>query len=66
MAEETLNEAIERTAKGPASTSVDGVHYEAKDVREQIAAAQHLAAQQAANKNHLGLSFVKLESPGAG
>lgn len=66
MAEKTIQDAIEETAKGPAQVSIDGNTMTAQKIADQIAADRYLAAQQAASRNHFGLRFVKLQPPGAG
>ena len=66
MAERTIQDAIEETAKGPAQVSADGTTVSAMDIAKQIEADRYLAAKTAATKNHFGLRFVRLEPPGAG
>jgi hypothetical protein len=63
---DAIETAIQDTATGPASASVDGASANAQDIDKQIKADQYLGANAAASKNHLGLRFFKLESPGAG
>ena len=63
---DTITDAIERTAKGPASATVDGASATAQDIDKMIKAKQFLGAEAAASNNHLGLRFFKLESPRAG
>jgi hypothetical protein len=63
---ETIEEAIEQNAKGPASVTVAGQSVVQKDVDQQIKADEYLAAKQAAAKSHFGLRFTKIVPPGAG
>ena len=63
---ETIDEAIEQNAKGPASVTVAGQTVVQKDVEQQIKADEYLAAKAAAAKPHLGLRFTKIVPPGAG
>ena len=64
MAEPTIAEKIEETAKGPARVTVDGTTVEAQNINDQITAEKHLAASTAASRNHVGLTFRQLK-PGA-
>jgi len=66
MAERTIQDAIEETAKGPAQVSADGTTVSAQKIADQIEADRYLAAKTAAARNHFGLRFVRLEPPGAG
>ncbi len=66
MAEETISDAIEETAKGPARVSVDGTDVTAQDIEKQIKADMYLAAKTAQNKNHAGIGFRTLEPGGCG
>jgi len=66
MAERTIQDAIEETAKGPARVSVDGTTVDAQKIADQILADRYTAGKTAASRNHLGLRFVKLVPPGAG
>jgi len=67
MAEpETIDDAIDQNARGPASVTVAGQTVVQKDVDQQIKADQYLAAKKAAQKSHLGLRFTKIIPPGAG
>ena len=63
---ETIEEAIEQNALGPASVTVGGQTVVQKDVEQQIKADEYLAAKQAATKPHFGLRFTKIIPPGAG
>lgn len=63
---DTIEDAIDSTARGPARASVDGASADAQDIDKMITADRYLGAGNAASKNHLGLRFFKLESPGAG
>ncbi len=64
MAEPTIADKIEDTAKGPARVTVDGSTVEAQNINDQITAEKHLAAGTAASRNHVGLTFRQLV-PGA-
>lgn len=57
---EEINDAIAENAMGPASVSVDGTSVNALDISKQIEAARYLKAQEAADKNHFGLRFVRM------
>ena len=63
---ETIEEAIEQNARGPASVTVGGQTVVQKDIEQQIKADEYLAAKQAATKPHFGLRFTKIIPPGAG
>ena len=63
---ETIEEAIEQNALGPASVTVAGQTVVQKDIEQQIKADEYLAAKQAAAKPHFGLRFTKIIPPGAG
>ena len=62
----TIADALESTALGPKAVSTDKGRVESHSIADLLAARQHEAATTAAAKNHLGLRFIKLESPGAG
>jgi hypothetical protein len=51
---DAIETAIQDTATGPASASVDGASANAQDIDKQIKADQYLGANAAASKNHLG------------
>ena len=63
---ESIEEAIEQNALGPASVTVAGQTVVQKDIEQQIKADEYLAAKQAAAKPHFGLRFTKIIPPGAG
>ena len=63
---ETIAEAIEQNALGPASVTVAGQTVVQKDIEQQIKADEYLAAKQAAAKPHFGLRLTKIIPPGAG
>lgn len=63
---ETIEDAIEQNALGPASVTVAGQTVVQKDIEQQIKADEYLAAKQAATKPHFGLRFTKIIPPGAG
>ena len=56
----------ESAADGIASAAADGVTTTVMSIDERIKAANYLAAQNAAGKNHFGLRFTKLVPPGGG
>ena len=66
MAETTIADKIEETAKGPARVSVDGTSVDAQSIDDQITAEKYLAAKSATSKNHMGLSFRQLTPGGCG
>jgi len=66
MADETIQDAIEETAKGVQSVSVDGQSVTSMDIDKLIRADEYLAKKAAASKNHLGLSFRQLKPGGCG
>lgn len=63
---ESIEEAIEQNARGPASVTVAGQTVVQKDIEQQIKADEYLAAKKAAAKPHFGLRFTKIIPPGAG
>ena len=63
---ETIAEAIQQNALGPASVTVAGQTVVQKDIEQQIKADEYLAAKQAAAKPHFGLRLTKIIPPGAG
>jgi hypothetical protein len=68
MSTDDLSSRIESAAMGPARVTVDGTTGEARPIPDLIAADRYLSAKraQAAQRNHCGLTFRKLEPPGAG
>ena len=63
---ETIEDAIEQNALGPASVTVAGQTVVQKDIDQQIKADQYLAAKIAAARPRFGLRFTKIVPPGAG
>lgn len=63
---ETIEDAIEQNALGPASVTVGGQTVVQKDIDQQIKADEYLAAKRAAAKPQFGLRFSKIIPPGAG
>ena len=63
---ESIEEAIEQTAKGPKRVQVANQSVEQQSIDEQIKADEYLAAKQAAAKPHFGVRFTKIIPPGAG
>jgi len=63
---ETIEEAIEQNALGPASITVAGQTVVQKDIEQQIKADEYLATKQAAAKPHFGIRFTKIIPPWAG
>lgn len=61
----TITEAIEQTAKGPASVTTDAGSVTAQSIQDQILAAQYLAAQRAAAQGGTGITFHIVSPPGA-
>jgi len=62
----TIADALDESARNPKSVSTDKGRVESYDLESLLKAATHEAAQAAASRNHFGLRFVRLESPGAG
>lgn len=63
---ETIEDAIEQNALGPASVTVAGQTVVQKDIDQQIKADQYLAAKNATAKPQFGLRFTKFVPPGGG
>ena len=64
---DTINDKIEQAAKaGFSKVTIDGQSVEAMPIDDQIKAADYLAKQSAASKNHLGLAFRTLKPGGCG
>jgi hypothetical protein len=61
-----LSDTIEQVAKTGKRVTVDGLTVEFATLEELLKADAHLKASSARSKNHLGLTFRKLEPPGAG
>jgi len=66
MAEKTIAEQIEETAKSPAKVTVDGTTVDGQKIADLIAADQYLQGRTAASRNHFGIRLVKLTPPGGG
>jgi hypothetical protein len=66
MAAETIAEAIEKNAKGPARVSVNGLSVESQSIADQIAADQYVKANTAKSRNHRGIAFRALKPGGCG
>lgn len=65
MADETIDETIDRLVKGPASTSVDGVSVQLQDPSKAIEVARYQASRAAATAQKTGLRMftIKGNSP---
>lgn len=61
---ETIEDAIEESAKNPKSVFVDGERVEAHSLKDQIEADKYLNSKAAAQVG-LGIRYVKLKPPGA-
>jgi len=68
MPDDTIQNAIEQNAVGPASTSVDGTSVQTRSIGEQIEADRYLSGKRAAaaSRPAFGLRFTKLKPPGGG
>lgn len=66
MPDATIPAAIDSTAKGPASVSVDGTSVQQQDISKLIEADRYLKGQTAAAKPPFGLRFARLKPPGGG
>lgn len=62
----TIEDALLQTALNPRSVATDKGRVESHSIRDLLSALNHEAASDAAPKNHLGFTFIRLESPGAG
>jgi hypothetical protein len=60
-----LSDAIRENAAGPHSASGDAGSMQQHSLTEQIAADKHLASKRAMGRKNLGLTRVKIVSPGA-
>lgn len=65
MEDSDLSQAIQQTAAGPASVTIDGNTATAQDVLKQIAADRYLASKAAVKLRHRGLRFNKCSGTGA-
>jgi hypothetical protein len=63
---QTIDEAIDRNAKGPASVTVAGETTTVKDIDQLIKADKHLAAKRAKANGNLGVMFGKIVPGGTG
>lgn len=63
---ETIEEAITQVALGPKTSSENGRTITEHDVKQLIAADNHVASKTSGNRNHMGLRFGKIVPPGAG
>jgi hypothetical protein len=64
--DETIADAIESTAMGPASVSVDGTSVQQQDISKQIEADRFVKGNSAVGKPHFGLRITQLKPPGGG
>ncbi len=62
----TIADSLEQAALNPKAVSTDKAKVESHPIADLLEALRHESAQTAASRNHLGLRFMKLESPGAG
>lgn len=63
----TVSEAIEAAAiEGVSRVSVDGTSVDSMSIQDMIAADNYLKQKAAKSRNHLGLTFRKLEPGGCG
>lgn len=64
----TIQDAIEATAKGPASATLgEGTQSKtAQSIRDQILADQYLGSKSAASSSHIGIRFRQIVPPAAG
>lgn len=63
---DTINDALVENATGPAVVIVAGQEVDAKSVSELIAAANHIAARDAASNGRSGLRLFQFVPPGGG
>lgn len=61
-----INDAILSNAVAPRSSSKDGESMQAHALQDQIAAAQHIASQNASALSSFGIRRVKLVPPMGG
>lgn len=59
-----IEDAIETTASGPSSVSVDGQSVQAQPLGDLIEAHKYASGDSGLNRNHRGLRFTKLVPPG--
>jgi hypothetical protein len=65
----TIDEAIDRNARGPASVNVDGTTVSSKDISQLIEAARYQAGVQAAAyplDPSCGIRYAQIQPPAAG
>jgi hypothetical protein len=60
-----VDEAIEEAAQNPQKVQTDGMSVEQHPLPDQVEADRYLESKRAAEKDHAGIRFVKLEPPGA-
>ena len=65
-APQTVEEAIEQNALGPASVTIAGETVTAKDIDQIIRADQYLAAKRAQRVRGLGITCQQIVSGGTG
>jgi hypothetical protein len=61
MAEQTIREAIEQTAKGPSSATSDGHGAVAQNIQDQIAADRYLSGQETSTTQRMGIRVFKIK-----
>jgi len=66
MTDATISDAIDSTAKGPASVSIDGTSIQQQDIAKQIEADRYAKGNSAMSKPHFGLRITQLKPPGGG
>lgn len=59
--EARIEQAIEDNAAGPRSVSVDGQHVEQHSLDDQIKAYRFMKSNAAADRNHRGVRFNKIQ-----
>ena len=65
MAEDTVEKAIEDSAKGPQSARTDMGEVQQHPLKDQIEADKYLTGKQAVTRKRRGLRFSILQPPGA-
>jgi hypothetical protein len=65
-APQTIDEAIDRNAKGPASVTVAGTTVVQKDVAQQIEADKYLSGKRAQRRSHFGMAIRQIVPGGTG
>lgn len=64
-APETIKDAIDQSAKGPKSVSVDGVITTEHSIKDLIEADDHLRERESTGKKTLPIRFGKIKPGGA-